>query len=81
MRRGSLANLGFAAGSGVIGIGAAPFDGARRARAAGSGLWYSLPELAFFNIRKGTFEWVPSAASGARSEPTTSEATSPDAQE
>ena len=54
------ANLGFAAGSGVVGVLAAPLDGARRARAAGSGLWYSLPELAFFNIRKGTFEWVPS---------------------
>ena len=49
-----LANLGFAAGSGVFGVAAAPFDGARRARAAGSGLWYSVPELFFFNIRKGT---------------------------
>ena len=57
-----LANLGFAAGSGVIGIAAAPFDGAQRARAAGSGIWYSLPELVFFNIRKGTFDWVPSEA-------------------
>jgi hypothetical protein len=57
-----LANLGFAAGSGVVGVAAAPFDGARRARAAGSGLWYSVPELFFFNIRKGTFEWVPSPA-------------------
>jgi hypothetical protein len=54
-----LANLGFAAGSLVPGVAAAPFDGARRARAAGSGLWYSVPELFFFNIRKGTFEWVP----------------------
>lgn len=58
-----LANLGFAAGSGVFGIAAAPFDGARRARAAGSGLWYSVPELFFFNIRKGTFAWVPSETS------------------
>jgi hypothetical protein len=57
-----LANFGFAAGSGVFGVAAAPFDGARRARAAGSGLWYSLPELVFFNIRKGTFDWVPSKA-------------------
>ncbi len=53
------ANFGYAAGSGVVGLVAAPFDGARRLRAAGSGLWYSLPELAFFNIRKGTFDWVP----------------------
>jgi hypothetical protein len=53
------ANLGYAAGNGVLGLVAAPFDGARRLRAAGSGLWYSLPELAFFNIRKGTFDYVP----------------------
>jgi len=59
-----LANLGFAAGSLVPGVAAAPFDGGRRARAAGSGLWYSLPELFFFNIRKGTFEWVPSERDG-----------------
>ena len=57
-----LANLGFAAGSGLLGVAAAPFDGASRARAAGSGLWYSVPELFFFNIRKGTFEYVPGAA-------------------
>ncbi len=55
-----LANLGFATGSVAVGLVAAPFDGARRARAAGSGIWYSLPELVFFNIRKGTFDWVPS---------------------
>jgi hypothetical protein len=59
-----LANLGFAAGGGVVGLATAPFDGARRARAAGSGLWYSLPELLFFNVRKGTFEWVPREPSG-----------------
>lgn len=54
-----LANLGYAAGSGLVGIAAAPLDGGARARAAGSGLWYSLPELFFFNIRKGSFEYVP----------------------
>jgi hypothetical protein len=43
----------------VLGLVAAPFDGAARLRAAGSGVWYSLPELLFFNIRKGTFEYVP----------------------
>jgi hypothetical protein len=57
-----LANLGYATGSGVLGLLTAPFDGARRLRAAGTGAWYSLPELAFFNIRKGTFEYVPSEA-------------------
>ena len=54
-----LANLGYATGGGVLGLVTAPFDGARRLRAAGSGAWYSLPELAFFNIRKGTFDYVP----------------------
>jgi hypothetical protein len=54
-----LANLGWAAGGSVVGLVAAPFDGAARLRAAGSGVWYSLPELLFFNIRKGTFEYVP----------------------
>jgi hypothetical protein len=56
------ANLGFAAGSGVPGLVAAPFDGAARLRAAGSGVWYSVPELFLFNIRKGTFEYVPAEA-------------------
>jgi hypothetical protein len=54
-----LANVGYAAGSSVVGLVAAPFDGAERLRAAGTGVWYSLPELVFFNIRKGTFEYVP----------------------
>jgi hypothetical protein len=54
-----LANVGYAAGSSVVGLVAAPFDGAARLRAAGAGVWYSLPELVFFNIRKGTFEYVP----------------------
>jgi hypothetical protein len=54
-----LANLGWAAGSSLPGLVAAPFDGAARLRAAGAGVWYSLPELLFFNIRKGSFEYVP----------------------
>jgi hypothetical protein len=54
-----LVNLGYAAGSSVVGLATAPFDGGERLRAAGTGVWYSLPELAFFNIRKGTFEYVP----------------------
>jgi hypothetical protein len=53
------ANLGWAAGGALVGLATAPFDGARRLGAAGSGLWYSVPELFLFNIRKGTFEWVP----------------------
>lgn len=57
-----LANLGFAAGNGVVGLAALPLDGGERALAAGSGLWYSVPELFFFNIRKGSFDWVPAEA-------------------
>lgn len=60
-----LGNLGYAAGSSVLGLVAAPFDGAAHLRAAGSGVWYSVPELFFFNIRKGTFEWVPSDPTAA----------------
>jgi hypothetical protein len=56
-----VANLGFATVNVPLGLMTAPFDRARRARAAGSGIWYSLPELVFFNIRKGTYDWVPSA--------------------
>jgi hypothetical protein len=55
-----LANLGYALVSGVPGLLAAPFDGGDRLEAAGSGVWYSLPELFFWNIRKGSFEYVPS---------------------
>ncbi len=55
-----LANLGYAVGSSLPGLLAAPFDGAARLEAAGSGVWYSLPELFFWNIRKGSFEYVPS---------------------
>ncbi len=58
-----LGNLGYAAGSGLVGLAAAPFDGGERALAAGSGLWYSVPELFFFNIRKGSFEYVPNQRS------------------
>jgi hypothetical protein len=55
-----LANLGYALASSLPGLLAAPFDGADRLEAAGSGVWYSLPELFFWNIRKGSFEYVPS---------------------
>lgn len=55
-----LANLGYAVASSVPGLLTAPFDGAARLEAAGSGVWYSLPELFLWNIRKGSFEYVPS---------------------
>jgi hypothetical protein len=53
-----VANLGFASGHGLVGLLSAPLDGGDRLRAAASGFGYSLPELFFANIRKGTFEYV-----------------------
>ena len=51
-------NLGWALGAALPGAAAAPFDGGARLRAAGSGVLFSLPELAFQNVRKGSFEYV-----------------------
>ncbi len=43
----------------AAGLLAAPFDGGDTLSAGARGVLFSLPELAFFNIRKGTFEHVP----------------------
>jgi hypothetical protein len=43
------------AGAGLLRL---PFDGGRLLDAALRGALFSLPELAFQNIRKGTFEWI-----------------------
>jgi len=43
------------AGVGVLRL---PFDGGRALDAALRGALFSLPELAFWNIRKGTFGWI-----------------------
>jgi hypothetical protein len=51
-------NLGYALGRGAVGLAAAPFDRAARARAAFSGVLFSVPELVFLNFRKGSFEYV-----------------------
>ncbi|HVN36924.1 MAG TPA: hypothetical protein VMW19_01965 [Myxococcota bacterium] len=52
------ANLATAAGASLIGLAEAPFD--RGARLAGGlrGMLWSLPELAFVGVRKGTNEYV-----------------------
>jgi hypothetical protein len=42
-----------------VGLLRLPFDGGRTLDAALRGAFFSLPELAFQNIRKGTFEWIP----------------------
>ena len=57
-----LANLAWAAGDGVYGLAAVPFDRGERVSAGVSGVLWSLPELAFANVRKGSFEWVELAA-------------------
>ena len=51
-------NLGSAVGRGAVGLAAAPFDRGARARAAFSGVLFSVPELVFLNFRKGSFEYV-----------------------
>jgi hypothetical protein len=51
-------NLGYAVGHGAVGLAAAPFDRGARARAAFSGVLFSVPELVFLNFRKGSFEYV-----------------------
>jgi hypothetical protein len=48
-------NLGLALADGGAGLLTAPFDGGRRARRAARGALFSLPELVFFNVRKGSF--------------------------
>jgi hypothetical protein len=59
------ANVAFALGDGALGLVTAPFDRGRRLVRAGRGAFFSAPELAFWNIRKGSFD----AASLARLEP------------
>lgn len=49
-------NLGFAAADAALGVVTAPFDRGRRIARAGRGALFSLPELVFVNIRKGTFD-------------------------
>ena len=49
----------------AAGLLVAPFDGGETLSAGARGMLFSLPELAFFNIRKGTFEHVPEPPPGA----------------
>ena len=51
-------NLASGVGAASIGLVAAPFDGGELLSAGARGVLFSFPELAFFNIRKGTFEFV-----------------------
>jgi len=49
-------NLGYAAAQGVLGVLAAPFDRGARAVRASKGVLFSVPELFFVSIRKGSFD-------------------------
>lgn len=51
-----LANLGYGLATGVIGVATAPLDGGRRTASGLMGALFSLPELAGFNVRKGSFD-------------------------
>ncbi len=53
-----VANLVWASGHTAFGVAASPFDRGARLRAGLSGMFWSLPELAFQNVRKGSYEWV-----------------------
>ena len=48
-------NVGYAALHGVVGIATLPLDGGTHLSQAVRGIFYSLPELAFGNIRKGSY--------------------------
>lgn len=48
-------NLGYATGVALVGLLEAPFDQGQRLKAGGSGMLFSLPELAGWNIRKGSY--------------------------
>ncbi len=51
-------NLLAGVGAGVAGLALLPFDGGHTLQRGLKGALFSLPELAFFNVRKGTFEYV-----------------------
>jgi len=51
-------NLLFGLGYSTYGLAAAPFDGGARVKAGLEGMLWSLPELGFMNVRKGSFDWV-----------------------
>jgi hypothetical protein len=54
------ANIAFGAGAILAGAVVAPFDQGTLFAAGARGVFYSLPELAFVNIRKGTVPLLPS---------------------
>jgi hypothetical protein len=57
-----LANLAWASLYGVSGLFTLPKDGGERIRQGVRGVFYSLPEVLFSNIRKGTYDFVSTRA-------------------
>lgn len=53
-------NVGYAALHGAAGLVTLPFDGGDKFHQAARGIFYSLPELAFGNIRKGSYAMAES---------------------
>jgi hypothetical protein len=52
------ANLAVASANALLGVLTWPADGGRRLQAGARGALFSLPELAFVNIRKGSTAWL-----------------------
>ena len=59
-----IANLLVGIGGTLTGLALLPIDGGTTLRRGLYGALFSLPELAFVNIRKGSFEWAPRSAIG-----------------
>ncbi|TGK04814.1 hypothetical protein EHO59_08125 [Leptospira semungkisensis] len=55
-----VANLGWGLGNSILGIFTLPFDKGKRIQNGLQSAFFSLPELVFFNIRKGSFPNAPS---------------------
>jgi len=58
-------NLAAGLGAAAVGIPLLPFDGGQTLMAGLRGAVFSLPELAFVNLRKGSFDHVPRDIHGA----------------
>lgn len=56
-------NLAYGLGGSAVGVFTAPYDGGRRLAEGLRGAVFSLPELAFGNIRKGSFDGIRSRTS------------------
>ena len=52
-------NLAVALGQSLVGVAELPFRGPESLRSGARGVISSLPELAFFNLRKGSLAFVP----------------------